>query len=83
MSNVVLELKNITKIFPGVKALDNVNFKVREGEIHALMGENVPAKAHSLKSLRVFTSRMPAPFMSTEKKYRLAIREMHSISGST
>jgi ribose transport system ATP-binding protein len=49
MSNVVLELKNITKIFPGVKALDNVNFKVREGEIHALMGENGAGKSTLIK----------------------------------
>ena len=35
MSEIILEMKNITKTFPGVKALDNVNFKVKEGEIHA------------------------------------------------
>ena len=40
MSDYVLERKGITKIFPGVKALDNVNFQLRSGEIHALMGEN-------------------------------------------
>ena len=33
-------MKNITKTFPGVKALDNVNLKVEVGEIHALVGEN-------------------------------------------
>ena len=40
MAKVLLEMKNITKTFPGVKALDNVNLKVEEGEIHALVGEN-------------------------------------------
>ena len=35
----LLEMKNITKTFPGVKALDNVNLKVEEGEIHALWGK--------------------------------------------
>ena len=41
----LLEMKNITKTFPGVKALDNVNFKVEEGEIHALVGENGAGKS--------------------------------------
>ena len=40
MSDYILELHNITKIFPGVKALDSVQFKLKRGEIHALMGEN-------------------------------------------
>ncbi len=38
-------MKNITKEFPGVKALDNVNFQVEEGEIHALVGENGAGKS--------------------------------------
>ena len=41
----ILEMRNITKIFPGVKALDNVNFKVEAGEIHALVGENGAGKS--------------------------------------
>ena len=45
MGNVILEMKNITKTFPGVKALDNVNFQVEEGEIHALVGENGAGKS--------------------------------------
>ena len=45
LANVILEMKNITKTFPGVKALDNVNFKVEEGEIHALVGENGAGKS--------------------------------------
>lgn len=45
MSKVVLEMKNITKLFPGVKALDNVNLIVREKEIHALAGENGAGKS--------------------------------------
>ena len=40
MANTILEMRNITKTFPGVKALENVNLKVKEGEIHALVGEN-------------------------------------------
>ena len=38
-------MKNITKTFPGVKALDNVNLQVEEGEIHALVGENGAGKS--------------------------------------
>ena len=38
-------MKNITKLFPGVKALDNVNLQVEEGEIHALVGENGAGKS--------------------------------------
>lgn len=45
MANVVLEMRNITKTFPGVRALDNVNFQVEEGEIHALVGENGAGKS--------------------------------------
>ena len=45
MSDVILEMRNITKIFPGVKALDNVSFSVNRGEIHALVGENGAGKS--------------------------------------
>ena len=45
MGNLILEMKNITKTFPGVKALDNVNLQVEEGEIHALVGENGAGKS--------------------------------------
>lgn len=49
MSEFVLELKGITKIFPGVKALDNVHFQLKAGEIHALMGENGAGKSTFIK----------------------------------
>ena len=45
MAKILLEMKNITKTFPGVKALDNVNLQVEEGEIHALVGENGAGKS--------------------------------------
>ena len=45
MSDAILEMRNITKTFPGVKALDNVSFSVRQGEIHALVGENGAGKS--------------------------------------
>lgn len=51
MSEYILEMKNITKTFPGVKALDNVNIKVEKGEIHALVGENGAGKSTLMKVL--------------------------------
>lgn len=45
MSNVLLEMRHITKEFSGVKALDDVNLTVKEGEIHALCGENGAGKS--------------------------------------
>src|SRR5436305_202319 len=51
MDNIILEMRGITKTFPGVRALDNVNFKVREGEIHALVGENGAGKSTLMKVL--------------------------------
>lgn len=51
MSETILEMRNITKTFPGVKALDNVNFSVKQGEIHALVGENGAGKSTLMKVL--------------------------------
>ena len=47
----ILIMENITKVFPGVVALDNVNFKVRPGTVHALMGENGAGKSTLMKVL--------------------------------
>lgn len=47
----ILEMNNITKVFPGVKALDNVTLKVRKGSVHALMGENGAGKSTLMKCL--------------------------------
>ena len=51
MSDIILEMRNISKTFPGVKALDNVNFTVRTGEIHCLVGENGAGKSTLMKVL--------------------------------
>lgn len=45
----ILEAKEITKTFPGVKALDNVSFNLKEGEVHALLGENGAGKSTMMK----------------------------------
>ncbi len=45
MAKALLEMRSITKTFPGVKALDDVNITVEEGEIHALVGENGAGKS--------------------------------------
>ena len=47
----LLEMTDVNKSFPGVKALDNVNLKVRPHSIHALMGENGAGKSTLLKCL--------------------------------
>lgn len=51
MAKVLLQMKDITKRFPGVKALDHVNLVVEEGEIHALVGENGAGKSTLMKVL--------------------------------
>ena len=52
MNEVIMELKNITKYFPGVVALDNMSFTVRKGMVHGLIGENGAGKSTLIK---VFT----------------------------
>lgn len=51
MSEYILEMRNITKDFPGVRALDNVSLKVRKGEVHAICGENGAGKSTLMKIL--------------------------------
>lgn len=51
LEEYILRMENITKVFPGVRALDNVCFNVRRGEIHALVGENGAGKSTLMKIL--------------------------------
>ena len=51
MTNALLRMENISKSFPGVKALDNAMLEVKRGEVHALMGENGAGKSTLMKCL--------------------------------
>ncbi|WP_286170209.1 sugar ABC transporter ATP-binding protein [Halocella sp. SP3-1] len=51
MSGILLETRGVSKSFPGVKALDNINMEIRKGEVHALIGENGAGKSTFVKIL--------------------------------
>ena len=51
MTTDILEMRGITKTFPGVKALANVNLSVARGEVHAICGENGAGKSTLMKVL--------------------------------
>jgi len=79
MAKVLLEMKSITKTFPGVKALDNVNLQVEEGEIHALVGENGAGKS---TLMNVLSGIYPHGAYEGDIVYDGEVCEFHNIKDS-
>src|SRR6476660_197182 len=75
----ILEMRGITKTFPGVKALDNVNLSVRQGDIHALVGENGAGKSTLMK---VLSGVYPYGTYSGEIHYQGQERHLKGIADS-
>src|SRR5690349_13815871 len=67
MASALLEANSITKSFAGVRALKNVSFDLREGEVHALIGENGAGKSTLIK---IITGAIPADSGSIEVRGR-------------
>ena len=79
MSDFILEMKEITKLYPGVKALDNVNLQVERGEIHALVGENGAGKS---TLMNVLSGTIPFGEYTGTIKYDGQTCEFHIIHNS-
>ncbi|MDR1431547.1 MAG: ATP-binding cassette domain-containing protein, partial [Propionibacteriaceae bacterium] len=88
MADNILEMRSITKTFPGVKALEDVNFAVRRGEIHAICGENGAGKSTLMKVLsgvhphgsyhgEIIFDAKPVSFRSISDSERLGIVIIH------
>lgn len=68
MGEFILEVRNVSKSFPGVKALDDVSLKIRKGEIHAFVGENGAGKSTLMKILNGnYTKDSGSIFMNGEE----------------
>ncbi|MBU9738994.1 sugar ABC transporter ATP-binding protein [Diplocloster agilis] len=74
-----IEFQHITKIFPGQKALDDVSFSVKQGEVHALLGENGAGKSTLLNILHgMFPATQGKVFIEGEEvKFRNALEAIH------
>lgn len=86
MSEYLLEMKNISKSFPSVKALDNVTLKIRPGSVHALMGENGAGKSTLMKCLfgiytqdegEIFLDGEPVVFKSSKDALEHGVAMVH------
>ena len=79
MADTILEMKSITKEFPGVKALDDVNLVVERGEIHALIGENGAGKT---TLMNVLSGIYPVGTYSGEIYYNGELCQFHNLRES-
>ncbi|MGP1589775.1 MAG: ATP-binding cassette domain-containing protein [Oribacterium sp.] len=79
MSDYILEMKNITKEYPGVRALDHVNLQVERGEIYALVGENGAGKS---TLMNVLSGTIPHGEYSGEILYNGRVCSFHNIHDS-
>ncbi|GHU82040.1 xylose ABC transporter ATP-binding protein [Spirochaetia bacterium] len=79
MSEYILEIENLTKDFPGVRALDQVNFKVKKGEIHSLCGENGAGKSTLMS---VISGVYPKGSYEGKVFYKGAETHYHSVKDS-
>ena len=86
MSDYILELNNITKNFPGVKALDNANFRLKKKSIHALLVENGAGKSTLIKIItgvynqnegRLFLNDQEKSIASTNEEMNAGISVVH------
>ena len=84
--DTILVMENISKSFPGVKALSDVHLTVRQGTVHALMGENGAGKSTLMKVLigmyspdngRIIFKGQPVQIQSTEMALKLGISMIH------
>ena len=79
MDDMILEMKNITKEFPGVRALTNVTLDVKRGEIHALCGENGAGKS---TLMNVLSGIYPYKSYSGEILFNKELCQFHGIKDS-
>lgn len=70
-NEIILKIENLSKSFPGVKALKNINFNLRKGEVHALVGENGAGKSTFLKILVGKLSQDTGNIYLNNKKVRI------------
>ena len=85
-TNYLLEMKNVSKSFPGVQALDRVQLKIRKGTVHALVGENGAGKSTLMKCLfgiyhmdegNIFLEGEPVAFTSAKQALEHGVSMVH------